>query len=98
MKKTIMSVIIAASLVISVAACGNKENKTETKEKAPSSGNAPASSANSSEKKTEISVGPDGAEIKTKTGTAVKVNEKGASATTKDVKIKIGTKKDTTKN
>ena len=40
-------------------------------------------------KKTEISVGPGGAEVKTKSGTEIKVDEKGAKAGNKDVKIDI---------
>ena len=37
----------------------------------------------------EISVGPDGAEVKTKSGTEVKVGDKGATVGSKDVKIDI---------
>lgn len=91
MKKTIASLMFAAILILGTAACGNKENKTEN-------GNNNASAVESApDKKTEISVGPDGAEVKTKSGTEVKVGDKGASVGNKDVDIKVGTTKDDNK-
>lgn len=94
MKKTIASCIAATFLIIGLTACGNKENKTDE----TTTTTFPSSSEATPGKKTEISIGTDGAEVKTKNGTEVKVGEKGASVGNKDVDIKIGTKKDDNKN
>jgi hypothetical protein len=76
--------ILAGLFMLAAFACNNETKKEEVtvKEKA----------AKEEAKKTEVSVGPDGAEVKTKSGTEVKVGEKGASVGTKDVKIDVKNK------
>lgn len=65
--------------------CNNETKKEETTTvKEPAKKEAAAEA-----KKTEISVGPDGAEVKTKSGTEVKVGDKGATVGSKDVKIDV---------
>lgn len=51
-----------------------------------------AAATPAADEKTEISVGPDGASLKTPGGTDVKVSSEGASVGTKDVNIKATTK------
>ena len=66
-----------------------KKEETTTVKEQPAKTRTPAEA-----KKTEISVGPDGAEVKTKSGTEVKVGEKGATVGSKDVKIDVKKKDD----
>ena len=86
--KTIVK-LVAGSFLLVMLACNNekkKEEVTTAKEQPPIS--------NAEPKKTEISIGADGAEVKTKSGTEVKVGEKGATVGTKDVKIAVKTKEE----
>ena len=86
--KTRFLKLFAGSFLFVMLACNNETKKEETttiKEKEqPAKKETPAEP-----KKTEISVGPDGAEVKTKSGTEVKVGDKGATVGSKDVKIDI---------
>lgn len=80
--------LCAGFVLLTAVACNSETKKEEVtvKEKAAK---APAADE---PKKTEISIGPDGAEVKTKSGTEVKVGEKGASVGSKDVKVDIKNK------
>ena len=83
--------LFAGSLLWIMLACNNEKKKEETNVKEqPAKITAPAEEP----KKTEISIGSDGAEVKTKSGTEVKVGEKGATVGSKDVKIDIKKKED----
>lgn len=86
--------ILALSLLVSITACNNEE-KTEIKTTAPAK-ETPATTppAKAEEpRRTEIKVGENGAEVKTKSGTEVQVGEGGTKVGTKDVDIKIDPKK-----
>jgi hypothetical protein len=78
--------LFAALCLLAVFACNNETKKEDVpaKEKA----------AKEEAKKTEVSVGPDGAEVKTKSGTEVKVGDSGVSVGTKDAKVDIKSKDD----
>lgn len=82
--------VAAGFLLVMLAACGNEEKKTETLSTPPppAQSQAPAKSA----PKTEVSVGPDGASVKTKDGTKIQVDGKGVEAGDKKVDIKIKTR------
>ena len=73
-------------------ACNNEQKKEETTtvKEQPAKTTTPAAEP----KKTEISIGSDSAEVKTKSGTEVKVGEKGVTVGGKDVKIDIKKKDD----
>ena len=83
--KTMIIKFVLASALFGFVACNNSEKKTEET-------NATESGTATEPKKTEVSVGPGGAEVKTKSGTEVKVGESGGSVGNKDVNIKINTK------
>lgn len=84
--------LFAVSLLLSLFACNNEKKKEET---TTSAKEQPVKTTTPAEpKKTEISVGPGGAEVKTKSGTEVKVGEKGATVGSKDVKIDVKKKDD----
>lgn len=73
-------------------ACNNEKKKEETttvKEQP-----AKTASPTTEPKKTEISIGSDSVEVKTKSGTEVKVGEKGVTVGSKDVKVEIKKKDD----
>ena len=89
--KPIATWLLAAAFFVPATACNNQE--TETRQEAEKTTVKPKPGET---KKTEVSVGPDGAEVKTKDGTEVKVSESGSSVGTKDTRVKITTK-DTTK-
>ena len=77
--------LFAVAFLFVMFACNNETKKEETTTvKEPAKKEAAAEA-----KKTEISVGPDGAEVKTKSGTEVKVGDKGATVGSKDVKIDV---------
>ncbi len=84
--------LFAGSLLLIMLACNNEKKKEETTtiKEQPAKTTTPAAEP----KKTEISIGSDGAEVKTKSGTGVKVGEKGATVGSKDVKIDIKKKED----
>ncbi len=86
MKKHLMA-FTAGFLLIALAACSNEEKKTETPVTPPAQTKAPPPPA----QKTEISVGPDGASVKTKDGTKVSMDKKGAEVGDKKTDIKIKT-------
>jgi hypothetical protein len=86
MKKHLMT-FTAGFLLIALAACSNDEKKTETPATPPAQTKAPPPPA----QKTEISVGPDGASVKTKDGTKVSMDKKGAEVGDKKTDIKIKT-------
>jgi hypothetical protein len=87
--KTMIVRFVLASSIFGFVACGNSEKKTEeTKSAESGSATTPATEP----KKTEVSVGPNGVEVKTKKGDEVKVDGSGGSVGNKDVKIKINTK------
>ena len=76
------------SFLLVIVSCANEKKEEETKtttvkEQAVKKADTPEP------KKTEVSVGPDGAEVKTKSGTEVKVSDKGATVGNKDVKIDL---------
>ena len=71
--KKVVSGIISTFLLVAVVACNN-ENKEETK----SSSAQPSSTTTKDSKKTEISVGPGGAEVKTK-DVGIKINTKDST-------------------
>lgn len=82
--------LFASSFLLVMIACNNekkKEEETTTVKEQPAK---PAAEP----KKTEISIGPDSAEVKTKSGTEVKVGEKGVTVGSKDVKVDIKKKDD----
>ncbi len=80
--------LLAGLVLLTVFACNSETKKEEVTEKEKSA----KTSASEEPKKTEVSVGPDGAEVKTKSGTEIKVGEKGASVGSKDVKIDVKSK------
>jgi len=84
MKTTFVN-LFAASFLLVMLACNDEKKKEET---TTTTKEQPATIP-AEPKKTEISVGPGGAEVKTKSGTEVKVGEKGATVGSKDVKIDI---------
>jgi len=86
MKKHLMS-LSAGLLLIGMTACSNEEKKTETPAPPPAQSKTPPPPA----QKTEISVGPDGASVKTKDGTKVSMDKKGAEVGDKKTDIKIKT-------
>ncbi|MGZ8557452.1 MAG: hypothetical protein ACXWWC_03930 [Chitinophagaceae bacterium] len=88
--KTTFARLFAASFLLVMLACNNekkKEETTTTTKEQPAT--TPATTTPAEPKKTEISIGPDGAEVKTKSGTEVKVSDKGTTVGSKDVKIDI---------
>ena len=86
--KTRFLKLFAGSFLFVMLACNNEtkkeEEETTTIKEQPAKQETPAEP-----KKTEISVGSDGAEVKTKSGTEIKVGEQGASVGSKDVKIDV---------
>jgi hypothetical protein len=94
--KTILTKFVLVSAIFGFVACNNSEKKTE--EASATESGSSAAPATTEPKKTEVSVGPNGAEVKTKTGAEVKVDGSGGSVGNKDVKIKINTKDTTRKN
>ena len=90
MKHVARTGLITLLLAGSLAACNSETDKPQTTTPAAEK------AAEAEKKKTEISVGPDGAGVKTRSGDEVRVNKDGSSVETKDVKIKLNTK-DTTK-
>lgn len=92
--KTLIAKFVLASVLFGFVACNNSETKTEETKATESGSSTPGTSTE--KKKTEVSIGPGGAEVKTKSGAEVKVGESGGSVGNKDVNIKINTK-DTTK-
>ncbi|HMR91750.1 MAG TPA: hypothetical protein PKC69_05535 [Chitinophagaceae bacterium] len=93
MKHTRLLAIAAALLFTAATACNSEK---EDKEKDAAAG--AQSPADGEKKKTEVTVGPDGAGIKTKSGDEVKVNKDGSSVETKDLKIRVNTKDTGKKN
>ena len=88
--KTIFLKLFAGSFLLIMLACNNETRKEETTVKEePAKKETPAEP-----KRTEISVGADGAEVKTKSGTEVKIGDSGASVGSKDVKIDIKKKEE----
>ncbi|MDF2386639.1 hypothetical protein JMG10_34580 [Nostoc ellipsosporum NOK] len=85
MKKHLMP-LAAGILLVALAACSNDEKKTETPSTPPAQSQTPPPA-----QKTEVSVGPDGASVKTKDGTKVAVDKKGAEVGDKKTDIKIKT-------
>lgn len=83
--KTIFFSLLTGLFLLTVVACNNEKKTEEVTKKEKSS-------KTEEPKKTEISVGPDGAAVKTKSGTDVKVGEKGVSVGSEDVKIDIKSK------
>ena len=93
--KTTFAKLFAASFLLVMIACNNEKKKEETTTTHEQPATTPAKTSTPAEpKKTEISVGPGGAEVKTKSGTEVKVGDKGATVGSKDVKIDIKKKKE----
>ncbi len=93
--KTTFARLFAASFLFVMLACNDekkKEETTTTTKEQPAT--TPVITAPVEPKKTEISIGPDGAEVKTKRGTEVKVGDKGATVGSKDVKIDIKKKEE----
>ena len=82
--------VLAGSLLFTFVAC-NSETSAESDKQTTET-----KASKDEDEKTEISVGPDGASLKSK-NTDVKVSSEGASVGTKDVNVKVNTK-DTTKN
>lgn len=84
--KTRFLKIFAGSFLLVMLACNNetKKEETTTVKEEPAKKETPAEP-----KRTEISVGADGAEVKTKSGTEVKIGDSGASVGSKDVKIDV---------
>jgi hypothetical protein len=84
--KTRFLKVFAGLFLLAMFACNNETKKEETTtiKEEPAKKETPAEP-----KKTEISVSSDGAEVKTKSGTEVKVGETGASVGSKDVKIDV---------
>ena len=81
--RTIFVKLFAGSLLLTMLACNNETRKEETTVKEePVKKETPAEP-----KRTEISVGADGAEVKTKSGTEVKIGDSGVSVGSKDVKV-----------
>jgi len=78
--------LFAISFLLVILACNNETRKEETTivKEEPVKKETPADP-----KKTEISVSSDGAEVKAKNGTEIKVGDKGASVGSKDVKIDL---------
>jgi hypothetical protein len=90
--KTRFVKLFASSFLLVMLACNNEKKKEETTtvKEQPAKTTTPAAEP----KKTEISIGSDSAEVKTKSGTEVKVGEKGVTVGSKDVKIDIKKKDD----
>ena len=90
--KTSFVKLFAGSFLMVMLACNNEQKKEETTtvKEQPAKTTTPAAEP----KKTEISIGSDSAEVKTKSGTEVKVGEKGVTVGSKDVKIDIKKKDD----
>ncbi len=84
--KYIFEGLFTCALFILMVSCNN-EKKEEVKEK-----KATVEAPVKVEKKTEISVGPDGGSVKTKDGKEMEVNKNGVKVGTKDVKVKLNTK------
>jgi len=89
--KTSFAKLFAGSFLIVMLACNNEKKKEETTTKEQP---AKTTTPTAEPKKTEISIGPDSAEVKTKSGTEVKVGEKGVTVGSKDVKVDIKKKDD----
>ena len=88
--KTTFAKLFAASFLLVMLACNDEKKKEETTTTTKDHSNAsPATTTPAEPKRTEISIGPDGAEVKTKSGTEVKVGDKGTTVGSKDVKIDI---------
>ena len=97
--KTTFARLFAASFLFVMLACNDEKKKEETttttkEQPATTPATTPVTTAPVEPKKTEISIGPDGAEVKTKRGTEVKVGDKGATVGSKDVKIDIKKKEE----
>lgn len=90
--KTSFLKLFAGSFLMVMLACNNEKKKEETttEKEQPAKTTSPTAEP----KKTEISIGPDSAEVKTKSGTEVKVGEKGVTVGSKDVKVDIKKKDD----
>ncbi len=86
--KTVIARFFAASLLLIMLSCNDEKKKVET----TTTTHEQREATRTERKKTEISVGPGGAEVKTKSGTEVKVSDKGAAVGSKDVKIDIKNK------
>ena len=82
MKTSFVKFFVAASLLI-LFSCNDekKEKSTPVEEKSEVKKEEP--------KKTEVSIGPDGAEVKTKSGTEIKVSDTGTSVSSKGVKVDV---------
>jgi hypothetical protein len=92
MKTTLVKLFAGCFLLVMIA-CNNekkKEKETTTVKEQPAETTTPVTEP----KKTEISIGSDSAVVKTKSGTEVKVGEKGVTVGSKDVKIDIKKKDD----
>lgn len=88
--KTSFVKLFAGSFLMVMLACNNEKKKEEATKEQPPKTTTPTAEP----KKTEISIGPDSAEVKTKSGTEVKVGEKGVTVGSKDVKVDIKKKDD----
>ncbi|MGK2864730.1 MAG: hypothetical protein ACSLE0_22560 [Chitinophagaceae bacterium] len=88
--KTTFARLFAVSLLLVMLSCNDEKKKEES----TTTTHKKSDATPAERKKTEISVGPGGAEVKTKSGTEVKVSDKGAAVGSKDVKIDIKNKND----
>lgn len=79
--------LLVGLFLLATLACNNETKKeTTVKEKSANTSNAERA------KETEVSVGPDGVEVKTENGTQVKVGEEGVNVDSKDAKVDIKSK------
>ena len=82
MKTSFVKIFVAASLLILFSCNDEKKEKTNTTEEK-------TGVKKEEPKKTEVSIGPGGAEVKTKSGTEIKVGDSGTSIKSKDVKVDV---------
>ena len=82
MKRTFLN-ITSAVLLIAAVACNNETASKSETETTTEVADKPE------DKKTEVSIGDGGAEVKTKSGTEIKISDTSKSVESKDVKIKI---------
>ena len=82
MKTSFVKIFVAASLLILFSCNDEKNEKTNTTEEK-------TGVKKEEPKKKEVSIGPDGAEVKTKSGTEIKVGDSGTSIKSKDVKVDV---------
>jgi hypothetical protein len=93
--KSITKYFIPCTLMVFIS-CNSGDQKVETKNTTQESTTTDPSGdtlKKEEPKKTNISVGPDGASIETKKGTQVKVDSGGVKVGTKDVNITVNPEK-----